>query len=456
MPPMGTAPLPDTCEVVVVGGGIAGLAAAWALRDRDVRLLEASDRLGGRIRSERRGDYWLNFGAHVFAGAGSASARLIDAVGVVARAVPGRLAAVSLDGKLVASGPVETFPFRLPLQLGDRLALVRAGVRLRLAVRRYAAVATDRPGESASERQQRMLEFMDDRSFTEFMGPLPADVDALFRCTLTRSSGEPESLAAGYGVGYFHLVWNRGEGLSENLVGGSTTLTEALAGGLGERTSTGAQVMRVAPVNGGVVVTVETSGGRHELRARAAIVATPADVTRSIVESLPEATARALAAIPYGPYVVGAFLTSEPGNARWDDLYALATPKRSFGMLFNTANVLRGAGPRQPGGSLMVYAAADLARELDGVDDDEVDARFRADLLELFPELDGRIEEIVIGRWPRGLPYPTVGRAALQPALTADVSPVFLAGDYLGSWYTETAAQTAELAAARARGVLDG
>ena len=42
--------------------------------------------------------------------------------------------------------PVELFPFRLPLRLGDRLALVRAGVRLRLAVRRYAAVARERPG----------------------------------------------------------------------------------------------------------------------------------------------------------------------------------------------------------------------------------------------------------------------------------------------------------------------
>ena len=37
-----------TRDVVIVGGGIAGLAAAWRLRHRDVLLLEASDRLGGR------------------------------------------------------------------------------------------------------------------------------------------------------------------------------------------------------------------------------------------------------------------------------------------------------------------------------------------------------------------------------------------------------------------------
>ena len=60
-----------TRDVVIVGGGIAGLSAAWRLRHRDVLLLEAGDRLGGRIRSEVHGDYWLNHGAHLFPAPGS-------------------------------------------------------------------------------------------------------------------------------------------------------------------------------------------------------------------------------------------------------------------------------------------------------------------------------------------------------------------------------------------------
>ncbi len=440
----------ERTDVVVVGGGIAGLAAAWHLRDLDVLVLEASDRLGGRIRSEPHGDYWLNFGAHVFAGAGSATDRLLAATGVEAAAVTGRLAAVAMGRRIAASGRVETYPFRLPLSARSRLALIRAGVKLRLAVRRYGEVAAERPGEPWSERQRRLLEYRDDRSFAEFVGRLPPDVDAIFRATLNRSSGEPEELAAGYGIGYFHLVWNRGSGLSRTILGGPSRVVDALAGGLAGRVRTGTTVSEVIAGAEGVVV--RHRGG--EIRARAAIVATPAYVTREIVQGLTPETAAALAAIPYGPYVVGAFLTGETGPMPWDGLYALATPGRSFGMLFNTVNALRGQGPRAPGGSLMVYAAAGAARALDGLDDDEIRARFVADLEQLYPEAAEIVTQVAIQRWERGLPYAAVGRGRLQPALTRPLGRVHLAGDYLGTWYTETACGTAEAAARSLRAAL--
>jgi protoporphyrinogen/coproporphyrinogen III oxidase len=443
-------------DAIVVGGGIAGLAAAWELRDRRVLLVEATDRLGGRIRSERRGNYWLNFGAHVFAAPESASGRLLAAAGVTARPVPGRLTAASLNGKIVADGPVELFPFRLSMSGHSRLALARTGVKLRLAVRRYAAIAAPRSGEDPAERQMRMLAFLGDQSFAEFTGPLPEDADALLRSTLTRSSGEPEELAAGYGVGYFHLVWNRVAGLSRNILGGSGAAIDALALGLGDRVRTRAQVAVVERERDGVCVHFVEAGRQREIRARAAVVATPAYVTRAIVADLPADTADALEAIPYGPYVVGALFTREQAPMPWDDLYALATPKRSFSMLFNTANVLRDPRrTRHPGGSLMVYAAANLARKLAGLDDSKVAERFLDDFQELFPSGRDVVEEIVIHRWERGLPYPRPGRSRLQPALTRSLAPIYLAGDYLGTLYTETAVQTALAAASSIREQLE-
>src|SRR5512145_1490493 len=111
---------PMTRDAVIVGGGIAGLAAAWRLRHRDVLLLEAGDRLGGRLRSDPCGGYWLNYGAHLFPGPGS----LVEGMGL------------AVGGRLLTRGRVETYPLRLPLALRDRIAFARAGLRVQRAVRR--------------------------------------------------------------------------------------------------------------------------------------------------------------------------------------------------------------------------------------------------------------------------------------------------------------------------------
>ncbi len=425
-------------DVVVVGGGIAGLAAAWRLRDLDVLVLEESDRVGGRIRSEPSGRYWLNFGAHVFAGPGTATDRLLRETGVETAEIPGVLTAVELDGRVVAGGRVETYPFRLPLTWRDRLALVRTGARIRLGVARYNRILR------ASDAQ-RVLAFVGDRTFADWLGPVPSAVDAIVRPTIRRSAGEPEDLAAGYGIGYFHLVWDRRGGLARSILGGPSTLPNAIRATLGERVRLTARVEEVAR-DGETLRVTHTAG---EERARFAVVATPAHTTRSIVRDLPDETRDALGNVVYGPYVVAAFRTRETAPMPWDGIYAVASARRSFNMLFNMASVLRGggAGRREPGGSLMVYSGAGLARRLWDLDDADIAATYLDDLDAVFPGARGVVRETVVHRWERGLPFVRPGRHRMQPALERPLGRVFLAGDYLGTRYTDTAITTANAAA---------
>jgi oxygen-dependent protoporphyrinogen oxidase len=149
--------------------------------------------------------------------------------------------------------------------------------------------------------------------------------------------------------------------------------------------------------------------------------------------------------------VVGSFLTDEPGPMPYDHIYAVATPKRSFNMLFNMASAVRGTRARRPGGSLMVYAGAGLADRLADADDDAVASRFEHELCDLYPQLRGRVAEAVIVRWPQGLPHPRPGRAVLQDDLTRPLGRIFLAGDYLGTSYVDTAVRTGGEAAIGAR-----
>jgi protoporphyrinogen/coproporphyrinogen III oxidase len=446
--------VPERTEVVVVGGGIAGLSAAWELRDRDVVVLEAEPRIGGRLMSEPRGPYWLNFGGHVVGGRDTATGRLLQGTGVEAAELPGVLGGLVLGGRLLAGGRVETSLLRAPISTRDRIALIRAGARLRMAVAQYGRVSRLRAGESEADRRARVLAFRDDTTFSEFLGPVRPTVDAVFRATIRRSSGEPEEVSAGYGIGYFQLVWDRSKGLTRNIVGGSSNLPEAIADALSGRVFTGHRATAVSRTSDGVVVGFEVGGRERAIHARAAVVAAPAPIARRIVRGLPAGVARALERISYGPYVVGAFLTDETAPMPYDDLYAVATPSMSFNMLFNTANVLRRDGTRAPGGSLMVYSAARLARDLAGLDDAGVERRYLDDMYSLFPALRGRVRETVIRRWEIGLPHPRPGRHLLQPALEEPLGAIHLAGDYLGTTYIETAIETGAAAAHRIRGTL--
>src|SRR6478736_4436526 len=405
-------------DAVIVGGGIAGLASAWDLRNRDIRVLEASDRLGGRIRSETRDPYWLNLGAHVFSGPGSATARLCADVGVEVASVPGQLAAVELNGRLVVGGRPELYPLRLPLTTSERVALSKAGARLRLAVARYRNAATPREGA------------------------------ALFRRTVIRSTAEPEEISAGQGIGYFALVWAAGSGLSRNIVGGAGVLVDGIAAELGDKVATGCQVTEVVPGADAVSVSYTRDGVVDQVTARQAVVATRAFEAAAIVRGLPDDTQRALEAIPYGPTVVMAVLTDERGPMPWDGIYALATPKRSFNMLFNIANVAHARpGHRRSGGSLMMYRSAHGAVPLLELPAGEVERAFLDDLYAIFPQARGHVRETQLLKLPRMLPYAAPGRAALQPALDRPLGRVHVAGDYLGGVYSDTAIASGQEAA---------
>jgi len=120
-------------DVVVAGGGLAGLVAARRLAERgaDVRVFEREDRVGGRVGSIRRNGYVLDRGFQVLFTAYPAARRELDYDALDLRTfTPG--AVVCRDGKRhVISDPLRDPRAALEtaitteITLGDKLRVLR-------------------------------------------------------------------------------------------------------------------------------------------------------------------------------------------------------------------------------------------------------------------------------------------------------------------------------------------
>jgi oxygen-dependent protoporphyrinogen oxidase len=419
---------PDRFDVVIVGGGISGLSAAWSLRDRSIRVLESAEVVGGRLKSEMRPPYWLNLGAHVLM-AGGPMARLAEEVGVPLTEPPGSFLSVAVGGKVIRARSAAGMFLRLPMPLAARLSLARARLRM-LAAR------------SMPDSE---LEAM---SFADLLGPLHPEAEALMRVVANRLTGELNEISAYVGIhGYAHL-WL---GSRLNIVGGSAELPAAIRRRLGERVTTGAHVERVRNTDDGVAITYRVLGALRSISARACILAVPAPIALATLDTAPDPIIQALSRVRYTPFVVAGIFTQERGPMPWDDIYALAVPNRSFCMMFNPANVLRGAAPRVPGGGLVVYAVAQRAAALLELDDDSIRRRYLADLADIFPGIRDVPHEVLVQRWPWGTATGMPGRAATVAALAGGFGGIAFAGDYMMPVDGTDASDSGALAAALVR-----
>jgi protoporphyrinogen/coproporphyrinogen III oxidase len=344
---------------------------------------------------------------------------------------------LAVGSTVLDSGRVESYPFRLLLSFRDRIALVRAGLKVQRAVARY-------------HRLEHRHDFEDDRTFHEFLGPLPPAVQEIFSCAAHRATAELDELSAGCGIGLFALVWGgKASLIARTLLGGTGRLPAALVRALGDRARTGCPVRSIRPDGGDLVV--DTDG--EEIRARQVIVAAQAPYAAPLVGPVAERAGDALAGLTYGPFLVVAVETAETTTMPYDGVYAIATPGRVFDMFTNQAHALR-TGPRRPGGSLMLFAGARGAAALMGQSDAAIVERFVTDLHDLFPQTRGAIAGATVRRWELGNVYARPGRGRLQAALEGPLGPqrnLHLAGDYfaeLGNM--EAAARTGLAAAERA------
>jgi monoamine oxidase len=263
------------CDVVILGAGAAGLAAARVLdaAGRDVIVLEARSRVGGRV---------------------------------LTREDPGLAVPVELGGEFIHGRAPETFAL---LRLARSVAVDTA--QTSFGFENGALVAGDDAFDVVAEVMRRAAALDQDVSVADFLTGVEA-----------RAARAARMMVEGFDAADTHRAsaralaeeWAEGDGQTSaqfRPLGGYTHVLRALHGALDpERT----RVLLETPVHllrrdaGGVAVEARDAGGApREVRARVAIVTLPVGVlqtaTLAFEPPLPDDVLGALDALIMGPVV---------------------------------------------------------------------------------------------------------------------------------------------------------
>ncbi|WP_161600626.1 flavin monoamine oxidase family protein [Mycolicibacterium hodleri] len=240
-------------DIIVIGAGLAGLTAATRLRraGRDVVVLEAADRIGGRLLRQTVGGVTVDGGGAWVAPTQHRVRALLDEVGLTLRPTytEGRHV-VRVDGAVhTGRGTIPPLPFHALADGG--LAVARLELMARLLPLRSRQLDTKTFGDwmrrhTRSQGARTMLEI----AVSATTGSSVDDVSLLAIAQMIRSAG-----------GFHQLTGVHGAAQDARIVGGSVSLCDRLADRLGpSRIHLGAAVTAVEQSSD--TVTVRVVGGR--------------------------------------------------------------------------------------------------------------------------------------------------------------------------------------------------
>ncbi|MEU0496575.1 FAD-dependent oxidoreductase [Mycobacterium sp. NPDC006124] len=249
----------DETDVLIVGAGLAGLRCAAMLREagRDVRVWEASDAVGGRIRTDVVDGFRCDRGFQVL---NPAYPELKGAVDVPALGLQPFGAGVAIRRETGSATWVH--PLRSPTKVPAMLAAGGLGPRDVVAVARWAAGAL-RPRRLKAGADTSLREALDAAGVG---GELRRVVDRFLAGVLLEDRGVTSNAFALLLVRMFVL------GVPALPAEGMQALPRQLAAALGDSITLGRNVTDVAKVGAGWQV----SDGTHRIQARHVVVATDA------------------------------------------------------------------------------------------------------------------------------------------------------------------------------------
>jgi 15-cis-phytoene desaturase len=439
-------------DVVVVGGGVAGLTAAVALADRGLRplVLERSRLLGGRARSwvdDVTGDP-IHIGPHIMLSQYQNFLALLDRVGtrdkVVWQKAPEFITMV--EGQREVSMGLADLPPPMPF-LPSVLADKSVSLADKLSNFRLTAWAM-----TITEDEVLALDDRDALTLLREMGVTERYIERFWSFVSMAIMNVPLEICSAAALMRFYrrLVGHRrcevgfaDGGLGDLFAPGSARAIEAAGG----EVRTGAAARGFALSEGGDVEGVELDGG-EVVRARAVVAAlAPQELLAIAHPSWRSLSPFAdLALFEPCPYFSTYLWFDEKLTRRafWARVYDKDDLNCDF---YDLSNIHRGWEDRPS----LVCTNAIWCHRAAGLSDREIIERTRAELAEYLPRAATcKLRHAVVNRIPMAIHCPKPGTESRRPPIASGIGGLYLAGDWTKTGYPssmEGAARSGFLAA---------
>jgi oxygen-dependent protoporphyrinogen oxidase len=420
-------------KVIVVGAGMAGLAAAYRLRKAgaDVTVLESNDHVGGRVRTETRDGYLIERAAQLITSTYRNALGLVKELGLEAELRPtSPWMAIVKDGKprRMPSGamfPIYALTSGL-VSIPDLARFIWHTTKLKWPpVDNYAAWAEYDDMDTASWFAPRL-----GRATDYLVEPLVAGG---LLCVMEETS-RAATLAT-------LALTDNGRGKEMSLSRGLGSFPEALASKVDVKLESPVQSIEVR--DDGVAVHLQG----EQMRADHVVLAATAPAASRLYRGGDEVERRLLAT----EYVTGIKIgiatsrhwRNEPGLK---DVWGFLVPRLDRQLVVSATLESAKDITRVPDGEMLnVFVKNEAAGAMMDLSDDEIVAKVLPDIERFFPGVTATKRFAHIVRWPNALPKSPVGRSrdvAEYRKSRPSAKRVLLAGDYMGLPHFESAIET--------------
>ncbi len=422
-------------KVIVIGGGAAGLSAAYALKKRGINamVLEANDRVGGRMGGDRVNGFCIDKGADFFCDSYDVAFRICEELGLSLLRSKMNLGWYR-NGQWVVTTPIQSAGELLKnLPAFRNIGFLSPKAIWSLV--KIAKAIRDQSEHLNFASNSRIAELDGEENFGDYLARLgvPDSLQMTLEGFLEMTMGHVEYSGAAYMRTYLAEMLMKSDQIYVPKEGASA-LSYALADACRDVIRVSTPVKQVVIRNGTVASVVVDDG---PIEADAVICATSASKAPEIIPDLPAGVRRVLGKITYSRgcrVVIG--LDHPPLPAGWNGaLY----PEDDTPLLLDRSINLPACAP--PGKSMLdLLVGRDRAEELFPLDDKEIkrqmlrDARRNPPPGSNLPSDDEGLFTRVY-RWREavcmGLPGMFKEVAEMRRQLDRDIKNLFLAGDYM-------------------------